>query len=215
MDIVKLPTQPRTGKGSRPAARLRKEGLIPAVVYGHKQAPVSIALKYDDLSQILRHHHRLVELGLPGGGETALIKEVQHDHLGKAILHVDFERVDKDEKIVIEVELKLKGTAPGSSSGVLDQPLHSLKVECLAAQVPESINVNISSLLLGQAIHVKELVLPPGVVALNDPDAIVIQVKTPTLEAEPGAVPAGEGGAEPEIVGRRVKAEEPAAAEKK
>lgn len=210
MDIVKLPTQPRTGNGSNPARKLRKEGLIPAVLYGHKQDPVSLALKHEVIESALRHHHRLVELELPGGGETALIKEVQHDHFGKAILHVDFERVDKDEKVEIEVELELKGTAPGSSAGVLDQPLHSLRIECLAAQMPDSIKVNISALQLGQAIHVKELTLPPGVRALNDPDAIVIQVKTPAVEAEAGAV-AGEGGAEPEIVGRRVKAEEPEA----
>jgi large subunit ribosomal protein L25 len=76
--------------------------------------------------------------------------------------------------------------------------------------MPDSIKVNISALQLGQAIHVKELTLPPGVRALNDPDAIVVQVKTPTVEAEAGAV-AGESGAEPEIVGRRVKAEEPEA----
>lgn len=210
MDIAKLATQPRPSVGSRPTARLRKQGLIPAVVYGHKQAPVSITLKHEDFEQILRHHHRLVELGLGHGGETALIKEVQHDHLGKAILHVDFERVDKDEKVIIDVEVKLKGTAPGTSSGVLDQPLHSLKVECLAANMPEVIAVNISALQLGQAIHVKELVLPPGVVALNEPDAIIVQVKQPVLETEAGAAVAGEGGVEPEIVGRRVKAEEPA-----
>ncbi len=209
MDIVKLPTQPRDGNGSKIAARLRKQGLIPAVVYGHKKDPVSLSLKHDEFETILRHHHRLVELQLPAGGETAFIKEVQHDHLGKVILHVDFARVDKDEKVVVQVDLELKGTAPGSSSGVLDQPLHTLKVECLAAQVPESIKVNISTLQIGDVIHVKELQLPPGVKALNDPDAIVIQVKAQLATPEPTAAAAPvEGAAEPEIVGRRVKVEE-------
>src|SRR5215510_11802228 len=110
MDIVKLPTQPREGSGTGPATRLRRRGLIPAIVYGHKKASIPITVKHDIIESTLRHHHRLVELELAGGNETALIKEVQHDHLGKAILHVDFARVDKDEKIIIEVDLELKGT---------------------------------------------------------------------------------------------------------
>ena len=213
MDILKLPTLPRTETGSRPAIKLRKAGVIPAVIYGHKKPSVSLSLKHDVIESALKHHARLVELELPGGNETALIKEVQHDYLGKEILHVDFARVDPNEKITIEVEVELKGIAPGTSSGVLDQPLHVLKVECLAAQVPESIRVNISALQLDQAIHVKELVLPPGVVCLNDPDAIVVAVKAHVVVAETPvtALPGAEAvtGAEPEIVGRRVKVEEP------
>ncbi len=213
MDILKLPTKPRAEAGTRPSGKLRKEGFVPAVVYGHKKAPVHLALQHEVIESALRHHVRLVELELPGGNETALIKEVQHDYLGKAILHVDFARVDKDEKIIIEVEVELKGIAPGAATGVLDQPLHVLKVECLAAQVPESIRVNISALQLDQAIYVKELVLPPGVRCLNDADAIVIAVKPHAAAVEtPAGLPGAEAvtGSEPEIVGRRVKVEEPA-----
>lgn len=210
MDIVKLKTQPRPTLGKHATSKVRRQGLIPAIIYGHKQDPVPVALAHDVLDSALRHHARLVELETAKGTETALIKEIQHDHLGKAVLHVDFERVDRDEKIIIEVPLELKGTAPGASAGVLDQPLHELKVECLAAQVPESIKVNISTLLLGQIIHVKDVPMPPGVRVLTDPEAIVIQVKAQVAAAEatPGAPPA-EGAAEPEIVGRRVKVEEP------
>lgn len=209
MDIVKLPTHPRPALGKRAALKVRRAGLIPAIIYGHKQDPVPVALAHDAFESVLRQHARLVELQTTKGAETALIKEVQHDHLGKAVLHVDFERVDRDEKIIIEVALELKGTAPGASTGVLDQPLHELKVECLAAQVPESIKVNISTLMLGQIIHVKDVPMPPGVRALTDPEAIVIQVKAQVAAAEPTApgLPT-EGGAEPEIVGRRVKVEE-------
>jgi large subunit ribosomal protein L25 len=214
MDILKLPTKPRTGSGTRPAVKLRRQGLIPAIVYGHKKPPINLSLQHDAIESALRHHVRLVELEMPGGNETALIKEVQHDHLGKVILHVDFARVDKDEKIIIDVDLELKGVAPGVSSGVLDQPLHSLKVECLAAQVPESIKVNISALQLDQSIHVKEIPLPPGVRVLTDPDAIVVQIRAHIVVAETpvAGVPGAEAvtAAEPEIVGRRVKVEEPA-----
>lgn len=211
MDIAKLPTQPRTTLGKRGTLKVRRQGLIPAIIYGHKKDPVPVALSHEEFESALRHHARLVELQLPKGAETALIKEVQHDHLGKAILHVDFERVDRDEKVIVEVTLELKGVAPGASAGVLDQPMHAFKVECLAAQVPESIKVNISTLQLGQVIHVKEVPVPAGVRVLTDPEAIVIQVKAHVVAAEPtaAAVPLAEGEAEPEIVGRRVRAEEP------
>jgi len=208
MDTVTLPTQPRAEFGKRSAARVRKQGMIPAIIYGHKKDPVAVALPSEPVESALRHHARLVALQLPGGEETALIKEVQHDHLGRAVLHIDFERVDKDERIVIDVTLELKGTAPGSSSGVLEQPLHTLKIECAAVDVPESIKVNISALQLGQVIHVKELAIPSGMKVLTDPDAVVVQVKAPTAEAEPTLAPPTEGGSEPEIVGRRVAKEE-------
>ncbi len=204
MEILALPTQPRKDLGKRHTARLRKSGLVPGIIYGHKQDPVAVTMTEDDLTSVLRHHARLVELKLGSGVETALIKEVQHDYLGRAVLHVDFERVNRDEKIEIEVSVELKGTAP--STGVLDQPLHVLTIECLAIEVPESIKVNIGTLTLGQAIHVKELVLPAGVRVLDEADAIVVQLKAPIGDTEtPGVGPAAEGGVEPEIVGRRVK----------
>src|SRR5256885_605773 len=123
MQTVTLPTQPRTDFGKRATARVRKQGLVPAILYGHKKDPVAVALPLDDVVSALRHHARLVALQLPGGEETALIKEVQHDHLGRAVLHMDFERVDKDEMVEVEVNLELKGVAPGSSAGILEQPL--------------------------------------------------------------------------------------------
>lgn len=209
MQTVSLPTQPRKAFGKRSAAKVRKDGLIPAIIYGHKKDAVAVALPHEPVEQALRHHARLVALQLPGGEETAIIKEVQRDHLGRAVLHVDFERVDKDERIEVEVELELKGTAPGTSAGVLEQPLHVLKIECAAVDVPESIKVNISNLQLGGVIHVKELTIPAGIKVLSDPDAVVVQVKSPVAEVEPTAGgPPVEGGSEPEIVGRRVKTDE-------
>lgn len=209
MDILTLPTQPRPDLGKRATARLREKGLIPAIVYGHKQDPVAVALARDEFDSALRHHARLVELKHSSGTETALIKDVQHDHLGRSVLHVDFERVDRNERVEIEVPLELKG-APASAGGVLDQPLHVLSISCLAGDVPEAIKVNLTTLHLGEAIHVKELVLPTGVQALDDPDAVVVALKAPEVKVETPAAPTEEGSAEPEIVGRRVKTEEAA-----
>ena len=151
---------------------------------------------------MIRHGAHVVELRLDGAGEQALIRDLQWDHLGKDVLHVDFMRVSKDERIQVPVRIELKGIAPGvTGGGILDQPLHTLTVECLAVRIPDSVRVNINELQLGQAIHVKDLALPEGVTALADPDAIVVQVMTPAAEPE-AAVAAPAGQAEPEVIGR-------------
>jgi large subunit ribosomal protein L25 len=215
MESVTLATKPRDGRGKRTARHLRKEGLIPAVLYGHKEAVVAVSLSAEELLSAIRHHARVMDLAIGGKAETAVIQEVQYDHLGKEILHVDFKRVSKDERIVVSVVIELKGTAPGMSAGVLEQPLHDLEVECLAIAIPESIKCVISTLQLGEAIHVRDLTAPEGVKILNAPDAIVVQIKAaivePTPTAVPGAAPVAEGATpvEPEIVGRRVAKEEP------
>lgn len=212
METVTLTTKPRESRGKSAARHLRKDGAIPAVLYGHKEEVVAFSLSADELMSAIRHHARVMDLSIGGNSQTAVIQEVQYDHLGKDILHVDFKRVSKDERIEVSVSIELKGTAPGTSAGVLEQPLHELDIECLAIAIPESIKCNISTLQLGQAIHVRDLVAPEGVKILNPPDAIVVQIKAPTAEVAPttAAAPTEEGtAAEPEIVGRRVAKEEP------
>jgi len=211
-DAITLKSEPRAGKGSRDAVRLRKAGRIPSVVYGHKQAPVSITVPRDELLTALRHHARTLDLEIGGKADTVLIQEVQHNHLGSEVLHVDFRRVSKDERIKTTVEIALRGTAPGTTSGgVLDQPLHSIHIECPALAIPESIRVKIEMLQIGMAIHVKELELPPGVKALDDGDLVVVQVKQQVIAAEPTPALPAEGAAttaEPEVITK--KKEKPA-----
>src|SRR5262249_30490010 len=143
------------------------------------------------------------------GVEKVLIRELQWDHLGQNILHVDLERVSADERIQVPVKVSLRGIAPGvTGGGVLDQPIHMIQIECLAIAIPDSIRVNIGELQIGGSIHVRDLVLPEGVKALGDPDAIVVHVTAPVAEPEPtAAAPAEAGAAEPEVIGR-VKTEE-------
>jgi large subunit ribosomal protein L25 len=209
-DSVKLVTQKRDPKGSAEARRLRRRGLIPAVLYGHKEETVPLAISREEFAALLRHHTRVVDLQNEGKQEKALIREVQWDHLGHDVLHVDFARVAEDERIKIEVRIELRGTAPGATGGgVLDQPLHTLHVECPAISVPESIRVNVGELQIDQSIYVRDLKLPPGVTVLNDPDAVVVHVTAPIAEPEvAAAVPAAET-AEPEVIGRqKAEAEE-------
>jgi large subunit ribosomal protein L25 len=212
-ETLTLKTEPRKGSGTRDAARLRKAGRIPGIVYGHKQTPASVSVPRDELLSALRHHARTLNLVVDGKTDTVLIQEVQHDHLGSDVLHVDFRRVSRDERVRTTVDIELRGVAPGTNSGgVLDQPLHTVHVECPAVAIPESIRVKIDSLLVGMAIHVKELDLPPGVKVLDDPDLVVVQVKQQQVQVvEPVvAAPAAEGAvvAEPEVITK--KKEKPA-----
>ncbi len=207
-ETVVLTTQPRDGRGSSKARRLRRQGLIPAVIYGHQEATVALALPAEELQSAIRHGVRVLDLKTAAGTEKALIKEVQWDHLGKDVVHVDFARVAADERVTVTVRLELRGIAPGvTAGGMLDQPMHTLEVECLVSAVPDSIRVNINELQLDQVIHLKDLALPPGVVAQADPDAVVVQVKAPEAEPEAATAPTAEQ-AEPEVIGRKAAEEE-------
>jgi large subunit ribosomal protein L25 len=203
-----LETQPRQGSGTQAARRLRRQGLVPAVIYGHKQETVPVALDAEALGDAIRHGARVVDLRGQAGTERALIQDLQWDHLGKEILHADFRRVDVHERVQVPVPLEVRGIAPGvTGGGILDQPLYTLEVECPVSAVPDRIRVNIGELQIGQAIHVRDLVLPPDVKALGDPDAIVIHVTQPVAAPEAAAPPAAET-AEPEVIGRKVAEEE-------
>ena len=208
-DIVTLETSKREGKGSKKAARHRKAGNVPAVVYGHKEATESVVVNRDALLHAVKHKARVVDLKSATSTQKALITELQWDHLGKELLHADFKRVDVNERIAVTVPIELRGIAPGvTGGGALDQPMYMLHVECLAIAVPESVRVNIGELQIGAAIHVRELHLPEGVKPLDEPDAVVVQVKAPLAEAgaEPGAPVAEQ--AEPEVIGRKAAEEE-------
>jgi len=205
-ETVELTAEKREGRGTRLAERLRKQGKVPAVVYGHKQETLSVSVSHELLLAAVRQGARVLDIKVNGAVEKAQIKELQWDYLGKDVLHVDLKRVSADERIEVEVRIQLKGIAPGAAggAGVLDQPLHVLRIECLAIAVPDFIPVNIGELQLEQAIHVKDLKFPEGVVAVGDPDAIVVHVTAVKAEA----TPAGEvlpGGSEPEVITRTGK----------
>lgn len=214
-ESVVLVAEERKGNGSRGARRLRRAGKIPAVVYGHKEATVSVSLGADELSKAIRQGARVIDLKLGDTLQKALIRELQWDALGHDILHADFARVSADERITLDVRVEIRGTAAGvTAGGVLVQQIHSLHIECPVIAVPESIRVNVADLQIDQALHVRELVLPEGVVCKNDPEAIVVAVAQKVVEAEPaapGAAPAAGEQAEPEVIGKKKEeeAEEP------
>lgn len=207
-ESIELPIEKRDGRGTRTARKARTQGRVPGVVYGHKEETVSVSVSADALMSAVRHGARVVDLRYDGDLQKAQIAELQWDHLGMELLHVDFRRVAADERIHVTVLIEVKGIAPGvTAGGILDQPIHTLSVECAADSVPESIRVNINELQLGGAIHVRELHLPPGVTALADPDAIVVHITAPQVAPEAAAAPGAEQ-AEPEVIGRKAAEEE-------
>ena len=197
--LVTLAVQPRTTTGTRSAKKVRAQGLIPGIVYGHKQDPVNIAVPAKELDHAIRvQHARTFEITVNGKKETVLVRELQWDHLGKEMYHIDLWRVDATERVKVTVPVELRGMPKTTGGGVLEQPLHTLHIECLALAIPEAIRVDINNLTLGAPIHVRELTLPEGVKVLEAPEAVVVQLKLPGQE-EPEET-TETTGAEPEVL---------------
>jgi large subunit ribosomal protein L25 len=209
---AQVTVKPRSELGSRANKRLREAGFIPGVIYGHKEAVVPVTLPKKEVVGHLNHGAHVFDLSVEGKSEKVLVKEVQYDHLGIEVLHVDFARVNLDEKVEVTVPLELKGTPKGEADGgVLQQILSELDVECLVTEIPDVIRHVVTELALNDVLHIKDLKLPAGVKALQDEDLIVATVKEIIEEA---AAPAAgeEGSAEPEVIGKKEE-EEGAAAE--
>src|ERR671920_175311 len=160
-DAVKISVEARDpaknkGTGSRFARKLRSRGRIPAIIYGHKQDPVPISLTREAVWEMIKKSTHLAELSLGETTETVLVRDVQWDHLGKEIIHLDFARVSADESVETEVRLDIRGTAPGTAGGgTLEVLVHDLKVVCRATSIPDAIRVDVSHLGIDQGIHVK------------------------------------------------------------
>jgi large subunit ribosomal protein L25 len=193
--------QKNKGTGSRVARRLRAQGKVPAVIYGHKQAVVPIALSKDAVHELIKKATHFAELDLGGSLETVLVRDVQWDYLGKEIIHLDFARVSAEESIETEIRLDLRGYVPGAvAGGVLEVVHHTVNVICPAAAIPDAIKVDVSNLQLGHGIHVRDLVVPEGVKVDADPDLLLVHIVARAATPEGGAAGEGEGATQPEVI---------------
>lgn len=201
-DVLNVKKRERQGK--KATRRLRSTGVIPAILYGHKEANVNLTVAGSELGPVLRHGGRLVELR-GDVSEKALIRELQWDVYGTHVLHVDFARVSEHEKVHLTVPVELRGDAAGvKEGGIIEQPIHEVEIECPASAIPEKIIVKIADLHLNQSLTVADIVPPDQVKILDDAELVVVTCHPPVAEAEEGAK---EGGAEPEIIGRVAKEE--------
>jgi large subunit ribosomal protein L25 len=204
---IAIQAHPRSVSGTVEAKKARKAGLVPAVIYGrHMGKPQNLQLDARALKAALGKttgEHVLVDLEIVGGEKTlALIQDVQHAALSRAILHVDFHALRADEKMHTTVPVIAFGEASGvkNSGGILEQLLRSIEVSCLPKDLPDSIVVDVTPLEIGNAVHIKDLPLPAGVTALGNPETSVLHIAAPAVEEVAAAPAEGAAAAEPEVI---------------
>jgi large subunit ribosomal protein L25 len=200
--MAKLTAKPREKTGSRASRALRSEGLIPAIIYGHGETPQAITLSEHEIEVAILHGERVLEMDIEGKDQNVLIKDVQWDLFGHAVLHVDLTRVNLDEQVEVSVPILLRGTPEGQrEGGVLNQLLDEITVSCLVRSIPEEIEYNIHDMQVDDQVFLRDLELPEGVKLIDDPDELLCQLtiveEAPEVEEEEGA----EDLAEPEVIG--------------
>ena len=170
-----LKAEIREHTGSRHAAKVRKQGRIPAIVYGHKQDAVAISLDAHSLIDGLHHGHRLMDVQIGRKQEKMIIKDLQYDYLGRDIIHVDLMRVDVTETVRVTVPIELKGEASGAhEGGIIEEHTDHLEVECKVTDIPESIVVWVKELSVGDSLHAGDIELPDGIKLVSPPDIVLV-----------------------------------------
>jgi large subunit ribosomal protein L25 len=191
----------RKATGTRESRRLRRQGLVPAILYGHGEKCVGLAAKREAVQAVIRHGSRIVELK-GAVKESALIRELQWDTYGVEPIHLDLLRVSKSDRIKVKVPIDMKGEAPGHrAGGVVTLLLHEIEIECTPDTIPEKIHVQVGKLELGGFIKVHDLELPKGARVVAEGDETVISCTLPSKKGEEAA--AVPGAAEPELIGRK------------
>ena len=193
----------KTGKGA--ARQIRRNGLIPGVVYGRGNDPRSIKVDPLDIEKLLQSNaiFDLTFVGEDGEESTVIIKDYQKDVIKQDLLHVDFQFISMDEKITVSVPMHLEGEAVGvRDGGVLQQLLREIEIDTLPAEIPEEITIDISELDVGESLSVADLELPEGIDLITDSDEVIVTVVTPTeLVEEDEETEEEEEFLEPEVIG--------------
>jgi len=193
----------RKTQGKRHNRRLRAAGSIPAVLYGHGQRSVSLAVPAHEIEAAVRHGSRLVMLS-GAVDQQAFIRDLQWDTWGIDIVHVDFTRVTAHERVQVQVTLELRGEAPGlKEGGVVEQLEHEIELECEVTQVPEKLEINVNNLNVDQSITAGELELPATATITCPEDTVIVQCAVPVAVEEEEAAAEEGAEAEPEVIGRK------------
>lgn len=189
-----------TGKG--PSHRYRQQGLVPAVFYGKATDTVPLTVDLAEIKRLIKGHHGgenlLVNLRVPerqeADSQVAMMRDIQVNPLTREIIHIDFQRINLTEKVEVAVPIELVGKAEGVKlGGILQQIERELHIRCLPMQIPDSIDVDVTSLAIGDSLHVRDLVLAEGIEILTANDHTVVTVVGARAEVE--AAPAEEAAA--------------------
>jgi len=199
----------RTESGSRNCRRLRRAGLVPAILYGHGGSTVELAARKEAVEAVIRHGSRFVALS-GAVKEDAVVRALQWDALGSHPVHLDLQRVGTGDRIRVRVPIDTKGECPGQrAGGMVNVVLHEVELECTPAAIPERIHVAIGGLELGHAIKLRDLELPAGVRAVGDAEEPVVTCSLPGRRAAAADEPPA-AAAEPEVIGRKAGEEQAA-----
>jgi len=213
-ETPKLQASARDRLGTRYSRRLRRDGLLPAVMYGHGEAPAHVALNHEQFMDCLHHGAHLLEIASDAGtGQTCLIKEVQYDYLGTNIIHVDLTRVDLTEEVHVTIPIVVQGEeeCPGLQmpGALLDQPMVDIEVICLANAIPGNVVADVSKLEVGDSVLVRDVSLPEGVRTEHEDDEVIVTIAMSKVDAEEEEeAPTEAASAEPEVIMERKEGEE-------
>ena len=192
-DEIRLAADRRTQFGKGAARKLRRAHMVPAVLYGHGEAPAHLALPFHDTFQALKNPNALLTIAVDGeGDQLALAKDVQRDPVKPIIEHVDLVIVKRGEKVTVEVPVVAEGE-PAPGGNLLEHVLNALPVEAEATHIPESFTVSVEGLEAGASILAKDVALPGGCVLAVEEDAVVIQVVAAQIEVAEEAEEGAEG----------------------
>lgn len=214
---ARITAQPRSGRGKGAARKLRAEGQVPAVIYGRGEKTRELALNGHELQQLfssVHYENTIFQLDIQGerGKVRALVREVQRHPSRGQLLHVDFQQIHAGEKVNVSVPVRLVGSSAGvRAGGLLQHTTSDLEIRCVADQIPETIEVDVSHLEIGDSVHVRDITVPAGVELLEEGDRTICSVAPPAVmeaeEVEEVAEPEEVGG-EPEVIRRRREEEE-------
>jgi large subunit ribosomal protein L25 len=221
MASAQLSASARDSGGKGIARKLRSEGRVPAVVYGHGREPQPLSINTRELERLLDHiaaESTVIDLDIDGKGARTLIREIQRHPFKRQILHVDFQELVAGEKISVSVPIVLIGVPDGvrMDGGILDQTMRELEIEVDPSNIPNHVEIDVTKLVIGSSLHVSDIPLPEGVEVLEDMDASVCVVSAPRAAIEETAAAAegeAETVAEPEVI-RAKKPDEDEGAEK-
>ena len=206
--VLLIKAEMREQTGTKAVNKVRSQGKIPAVVYGHKEEPLAISLDEHNFIEGLHHGHRLIDIQIGKKKEKTIVKELQYDYSGKNIIHADLMRVDVTEVIRVSVPIELKGTAQGThEGGIVEEHTDHLEIECKATEIPEKIIVSVKEMQIGGVIHAGDIELPEGVKLAGSPETLLVTchlvAAAKTTEEVEEEMPAA-----PEVIGEVKEPEE-------
>lgn len=215
MERMNLSAAARTALGKNAVKKIRKDGFVPAVLYGQGREPLPLAVGRKDLMGVLATGGRnvLIDLRIARDGDedaaTVMLSEIQRDPIRREILHVDLHQINLAETLEARVPVALVGTPEGvaAAGGILEQHLREIVVRCLPTQIPDRLTANVAGLRIGDSLHVRDLPVGEGIEVITPLDEVIAAVVALAAEEEAVAPAAAEGPAEPEVAGKAAPAE--------